>query len=61
MDCTTAEVVCSPTDCALPVTLNPSWQPMTAIKKGKDRGLGHTQHKVPQINILIEDIDEHGG
>src|SRR5690606_37445242 len=34
MDCTTAEVVCSPTDSALPRTLKPSMQPMMAIRKG---------------------------
>src|SRR5690606_33212152 len=33
MDCTTAEVVCSPTDSALPLTLKPSMQPMMAIRK----------------------------
>ena len=31
IDCTTLEVVRSPTDCALPVTRKPSRQPMTAI------------------------------
>src|SRR5690606_12113295 len=33
MDCTAAEVVCSPTDSALPLTLKPSMQPMMAIRK----------------------------
>ena len=28
---TTLEVVCSPTDCALPLTLKPSRQPITAM------------------------------
>ena len=35
IDCTTAEVVCSPTDCALPCTRKPSRQPITAIRKAK--------------------------
>src|SRR5690625_1294559 len=39
MECTTAAVVCSPTDCALPCTLKPSRQPITAIRNAKTGAL----------------------
>src|SRR5690606_30825579 len=39
IDCTTLEVVCSPTDCALPLTLKPSRQPITAIRKANTGAL----------------------
>src|SRR5690554_5312931 len=39
MDWTTAEVVCSPTDSALPLTLKPSMQPMMAIRKANSGAL----------------------
>src|SRR5690625_3155505 len=39
MECTTAAVVCSPTDWALPCTLNPSRHPITAIRKANTGAL----------------------
>src|SRR5690606_3280556 len=39
IDCTTLEVVCSPTDSALPLTLKPSMQPMMAIRKANSGAL----------------------
>ena len=36
---TTLEVVCSPTDCALPLTLKPSRQPITAMTKANTGAL----------------------
>src|SRR5690606_10423903 len=45
MDCTTAEVVCSPTDSALPLTLKPSMQPMMAIRKANSGALAIRREK----------------
>ena len=39
IDCTTLDVVCSPTDSALPLTLKPSRQPTAAIRKAKNGAL----------------------
>src|SRR5690554_544308 len=39
IDCTTLDVVCSPTDSALPLTLKPSMQPMMAIRNANNGAL----------------------
>src|SRR5690242_8420054 len=45
IDCTTLDVVRSPTDCALPCTLKPSRQPITAIRNAKIGALASPSHK----------------
>src|SRR5690606_21186719 len=45
IDCTTLEVVCSPTDCALPLALKPSRQPITAIRKANSGALPRPTRK----------------
>ncbi len=45
IDCTTLEVVCSPTDCALPLALKPSKQPITAIRKANTGALAMPTRK----------------
>ncbi|MNC79231.1 hypothetical protein D3C75_1316560 [compost metagenome] len=39
IDWTTLDVVCAPTDSALPLTLKPSRQPIEAIRKAKTGAL----------------------
>src|SRR5690606_26550984 len=45
IDCTTLEVVCSPTDWALPLALKPSRQPITAIRKANSGALPRPTRK----------------
>src|SRR5690606_2157356 len=45
IDCTTLEVVRSPTDCALPLALKPSRQPITAIRKANTGALPRPTRK----------------
>src|SRR5690606_24300594 len=45
MDCTTAEVVCSPTDSAVPVTVKPAMQPTMAIRKANSGALAMPGYK----------------
>src|SRR5690554_5364598 len=45
IDCTTAEVVRSPTDWALPATLKPSRQPMSAINPANSGALDKPSHR----------------
>ena len=62
IDCTTAEVVCSPTDCALPLTRKPSMHPITAIRKAKigalampmTKCLSPTLFSITEMNIVGE-------